>query len=85
VSTLQITLPEPLRAFLDEQVARGGHADASAYLADLLRQARLREAKRELEAKLLEGMRSPRRPMTDADWDRLRDRLLERSPELADE
>lgn len=48
----------------------------------LIREAQLREARQELEAKLLKGLRSPVSPMTDADWAELRQQVLERSPEL---
>lgn len=81
VRTLQITLPDALRVFLDEQVARGGHSDASAYLAKLLQEVRLREAKHELDAKLLEGVRSIASPLTENDWAEIRREGLARLAE----
>ena len=48
------------------------------------REAQQRHARRELDARLLEGLRSPASELTDADWARLRERMAERSPELRD-
>ena len=85
MTTMNISLPEEMKAFIDTQLAREGFASASEYLRDLIRDAQRRQAKQELESKLLEGLRSPASAMTEADWAGLRERIFERSPELRDE
>lgn len=85
MTTMNISLPEEMKAFVDAQLAREGYASASEYLRALIRDAQRRLARQELDAKLLEGLQSPASEMTRADWDGLRERILQRSPELRDE
>jgi antitoxin ParD1/3/4 len=84
MATMNISLPEPMKQFVEEQVGKGGYASVSEYLRELIRDAQRRAAKRDLEAKLLEGMDSPAREMTPADWDALRRRVYDHHPELRD-
>jgi antitoxin ParD1/3/4 len=71
MSTMNISLPDSLKAFVDEQVADRGYATSSEYIRELIR----RELDREkLRALLMEGATSPlTTPMTDADFEELRD------------
>lgn len=82
MTTMNISLPDEMKAFIEAQMAQEGYASASEYLRTLIREAQKRLAKQELEAKLLEGLQSPASEMTDADWAALRQRIYERSPEL---
>jgi antitoxin ParD1/3/4 len=70
--TVNISLPESLKAFLDDQVAAGGYRSASAFLQRLLRQA---QKKASIEEKLLAGIaaldRGEGSEMTAQDWKRL--------------
>lgn len=56
MGTMNISLPDSLREFVDEQVAQGGYGTSSDYVRGLIRrdQERLR-----LRALLLEGAESP--------------------------
>ena len=56
MGTMNISLPDTLRDFVDEQVARGDYGTSSEYVRELIRrdQERLR-----LRALLLEGATSP--------------------------
>lgn len=77
MTSLNISLPEPLRAFVDEQVAHGGYSTASEYVRELIREAQRRRAQERLEAQLLEGLDSGE-PMevTPEYWERKRAELL---------
>jgi antitoxin ParD1/3/4 len=78
MTTMNISLPEEMKAFVDAQLAREGYASASEYLRALIREAQRRQAKRELEAKLREALESgPAEPMTRADWAALRREALD--------
>lgn len=79
---MNISLPEEMKAFIDAQMNREGYASASEYLRVLIQEAQKRQTRQELEAKLLDGLQSPASEMTDADWETLRQRVYERSPEL---
>ena len=38
MTTLNISLPEPMRAYVDQQVAQGGYSTASEYIRQLVRE-----------------------------------------------
>ena len=56
MSTMNISLPEELRSFVDSQVSEGDYVSSSEYMRELLRKEKDRVRLREL---LLEGMSSP--------------------------
>ena len=45
MTTMNISLPEEMKAFIDAQIAREGYATASEYLRALIREAQKRQAK----------------------------------------
>lgn len=76
MSTMNISLPEALKAFVDEQVAGRGYGTSSEYVRDLIRQDRDREKLRKM---LLDGANSgPGVVADDAYFDRLRERIRSR-------
>jgi antitoxin ParD1/3/4 len=85
MTSMNISLPEPLKLFVEEQVNKGGYSTASEYLRELIRDAQRRKQHQELEAKLLAGLQSPASEMTADEWTMLRERILSRSPELRGE
>ncbi len=63
VETINFSLPEPLKRFVDERVAGGGYSSASEYLRELIRKDQERQDRQhllveKLEALLLEGLNS---------------------------
>jgi antitoxin ParD1/3/4 len=72
MTTMNISVPDAMKAFVEAQMAEEGYASASEYVRALIREAQSRRAKQDLEAKLLEGIQSPATEMTDADWRALR-------------
>ena len=84
MTTLNISLPDEMRSFIESQIALEGFASASEYLGALVREAQRRKAKQELETKLLEGLQSPAAEMSVEDWSALRQRIVDRSPDLQD-
>jgi putative addiction module CopG family antidote len=81
---LPISLPSDLQEFVRSQVASGRYADASAYLSELVRAAQLREAEGQLEARLLEGIRSGVGPLTSADWEHIQAEVTRRTGQSVD-
>jgi antitoxin ParD1/3/4 len=78
MTTISISLPDEMAAFVDAQTAREGYASASEIVRTLIREAQRRRARQELEAKLLEGLESgPDVEMTREDWVALRAEALE--------
>ena len=56
--SLNISLPESMRSFIEDQTRRGGYGTASEYLRTLIRDAQKRQAEDRLENMLLEGLDS---------------------------
>ncbi len=79
MTTLNVTLPESLQDFVQEQVARGGYRTPSEYLQSLVIDDQKRQAEAQLEAELLEGINSGEATeMTAGDWEDIRRELRER-------
>lgn len=74
---MNISLPDELKSFVDQQVSGGGYTSTSEYVRELLRRERDREKLRSL---LLEGMNSPLAGEADAGYfDGLRQGIRERA------
>lgn len=75
MQTMNISLPESMTRFVEEEVASGGYGTASEFIRDLLREAQKRKARAKVDALLLEGLQSEAREMTRADWNELKRRV----------
>lgn len=77
MSTMNISLPEELRAFVNSQVSEGAYTSSSEYVRDVLRKEQDRVRLRRL---LIEGMESPLidEPMDAAYFDKFRKRVAEK-------
>lgn len=72
MGTMNISLPDQLRDWVDGQVASRGYGNTSEYVRELIRRDRERERLRGL---LLDGAQSPAGPVADeAFFDRMRAR-----------
>lgn len=78
MTTLNISLTEPLRKFVDSTVSAGGYSTASEYIRSLIREDQKRRAQKELENLLLEGLGSESADFTAEDWAALREEGLKR-------
>ena len=77
MQTMNISLPEQLKEFVDDQVGSGRYSSVSEYVRDLIRDDEKRKAQEKLEALLLEGMQSSKpTEMTRQDWDDIRREAL---------
>jgi antitoxin ParD1/3/4 len=77
MTTMNISLPDEMKVFIEAQMSQEGYASASEYLRTLIRDEQKRRAKRELEAKLLEGLQGPVVEMTPDDWDSIEREALD--------
>jgi antitoxin ParD1/3/4 len=87
MSSVQVTLPDAVKEFLDAEVAAKGYSSPGEYLAALLSALQKGQAWDNLEPLVLEGLASPAREMIAGDWQALRDRIdqIEATPALSDE
>jgi antitoxin ParD1/3/4 len=77
VTTMNISLPDEMKAFVESEMTQEGYASASEYLRALIRDAQKRRARQDLETKLLEGLQGPAVQMTRDDWDSIKSEALE--------
>ena len=81
MATMNISLPDDLKSFVDEQVADGNYTGSSEYLRELIRKDM---AKMQLRALLLEGAGSPLGSEVNDDYmDGLQERIRARAARRA--
>ncbi len=86
MTTMNISLPESMRAYIDQKVSLGGYSTASEYVRQLIRADQKAAAQERLELLLMEGIESgPSREMTTEDWEQLRRRVWQRQTESGKE
>jgi antitoxin ParD1/3/4 len=78
MATMNISLPEPMREFVEQEVAEGGYATTSEYFRQLVRERQKQKAQEKLEGLLLEGLNSPAGEMTAQDWAEIRQEVRDR-------
>ena len=76
MESMNISLPDPLKQFVDGQTSTGRYSSASEYVRELIRNDEKRKAEEQLEAKLLEGLSSAETSLTPADWMAIRKEAL---------
>ena len=77
VTSLNVSLPEPMKKFIETEVKRGGYSTPSEYVRALVRAEQKRLAEDHLERLLVEGLESgPATEMTRKDWNDIRRRVL---------
>ena len=78
ITTLNVSLPEAMRKWIQAQVADGGYSSASEYVRSLIRADQKRISEERLDALLLEGLQGKSSEMTAKDWQDIRSQLQER-------
>ena len=72
MESMNISLPEPLKAFVDGQISTGRYSSASEYVRELIRADEKRKAEEQLESLLLAGLKGEDTVMSRADWQQIR-------------
>lgn len=73
MSTMNVSLPDELKSYVDEKVSDGGYGSTSEYVRELIRRDRDRQ---QLRRALLDGATSAPGPNADATYfSSLRDRI----------
>jgi len=76
MQSMNISLPEPMKEFVDGQIAKGRYSSVSEYVRELIRADEKRKAEEQLEALLLEGMQGELTTFTREDWQAIRAEAL---------
>ena len=79
MTTINISLPESMKTYIEEQVAQGGYSTVSEYFRELILKDQKRQASERLQGMLLEGLESGNpTEMTEEDWVEIRQAVRSR-------
>ena len=71
--SINISLPDSMRDYVEEQVGKGNYSTVSEYFRELVRQDQKRKAQEHLEAIVMQGLGSgAATPITAQDWEDIR-------------
>lgn len=76
MQTMNISLPDPLKEFVDHQIAEGRYSSVSEYIRELIRDDEKRKVEDRLEALLIEGLEGEESELTRKDFDDIRKEAL---------
>jgi antitoxin ParD1/3/4 len=76
MQSMNISLPEPLKEFVDRQISAGRYSSASEYVRELIREDEKRKAEERLDTLLLEGLQGEETELTRSDWKDIRTEAL---------
>jgi antitoxin ParD1/3/4 len=80
MQTMNISLPDPMKQYVEEQVTEGDYSSASEYMRELVRADQKRNARERLEQTLLESLlESDPQEATPEFWSTLRAELSKRA------
>ncbi len=83
-ATINISIPDTMKADVEEIIASEGYGNTSEFFRDLVRDYLRQRQERKLEILLLEGLESGKAtPFTKADFDAIKKRGLERLKDKA--
>ena len=78
MSTMNISLPDPMRSFVEEQVKQKGYSTASEYIRHLIRQEQENLENKRVETLLLEGLDSGEKiEISDEWWEKKKQELIQ--------
>ena len=73
MTEMNISIPSPLKKWVERQATKQGYATTNKYVLDVLRREKALEVRDKIDAKLLQAIDSgPSTPMTAADWTHIR-------------
>jgi antitoxin ParD1/3/4 len=83
MATMNISLPDSMKAFIEEQADKAGFSTVSEYVRAIIREVQVRELHRQVvRGKLLEAIQDgPSTPMTKEDWEGIRREVHKRHAE----
>lgn len=79
MTSINISLPESMKNYIEEQIAQGSYSTTSEYFRELIQNDQKRKAQEHLETLLLQGLESGEAtPMEEKDWQTIRQSVRER-------
>ena len=83
MQTMNVSLPETLKDFVDQQIAAGRYGTASEYVRELIRNDEKQKAEEQLSTLLREGLQSKETELTRDDWKAIRAEAMARVKQTA--
>ena len=72
-TSMNISLPAPLKTWIEQQVEKRGYSTASEFVRDVLRREQEQAVRAAIDSKLVQAIQSGEStPMTAKDWKRIR-------------
>ncbi len=68
MQTMNISLPDPMKQYVEEQVSAGGYSSASEYVRELVRTDQKRKTKEALEQTLLAALKEGKPVEATREW-----------------
>ncbi len=79
-TSMNISLPAPLKNWVEQQVEQRGYSTASEFVRDVLRREQEQAVRAAIDARLVQAIESGEStPMTAKDWKRIRTAGLKRA------
>ena len=79
MTSINISLPDSMQTYIEEQVAQGGYSAVSEYFRELILKDQKRQASERLQGMLLEGLESGNpTAMTEENWMEIRQAVRSR-------
>ncbi len=72
MQSMNVSLPESLKTFVDQQIASGHYSSVSEYVRALIREDEKHKAQMRLEGMLRDGLKGPDIEVNQKFWDDLR-------------
>ena len=76
MQSMNISLPDPMKEFVDGQISSGRYSSVSEYMRELIREDEKRKAQDQLEKLLLEGLRGKATQLTSDDLQVIRQEAI---------
>ena len=81
MTTINISVPDQMKDFIEEQIGEGGYLSPSDYFQALLREQQKRKAEEKLEELLRQGLSSEMSALDEKEWEDIRNELGRRIAE----
>jgi antitoxin ParD1/3/4 len=73
MATMNVSLPDEMKAFVEDQATKNGFGTVSEYMRSIIRELQKQTARQRLDALIIEGLDSgPATPLTKKDWEHIR-------------
>ncbi len=85
MTSMNVSLPDSMRKWVETIVTKEGYGTSSEYIRDLVRADQRHRQKQALELRLLDALDTPRSELTAGNWEAVRKQVSRRLGKKTDE